>query len=97
MNEQRNGAGYIAQNIINGIEPTARDEPTAFETLKAWCEKYCGEEYFEVVPRTRSYYASIIFNDQLEVVFADNGAVLDITDVDSDTEEHLNETCANRS
>lgn len=36
-------------------------EPTAFETLKVYCEKYLDPEDYIVVPETSSYLPAIYF------------------------------------
>lgn len=36
---------------------------TAFEELKAWCEKHLGTDGYKVVPESRSYSATIYFTD----------------------------------
>lgn len=34
---------------------------TAFEELKAWCEKHLGADDYKVVPESENYYATIYF------------------------------------
>lgn len=36
---------------------------TAFEELKAWCEKHLWADDYKVVPESRSYSATIYFTD----------------------------------
>lgn len=39
-------AGNIGQSIINGTYGLDNRPPTAFEELKAWCEKHLTEEQY---------------------------------------------------
>ena len=34
---------------------------TAFEELKAWCEKHLGTDGYKAVPKSKDYYATIYF------------------------------------
>lgn len=40
-------AGSIGQQIINGTYGLDNRSPTAYEELKAWCEKYLPKENYE--------------------------------------------------
>lgn len=54
---------------------------TAFEELKAWCEKHLAPEDYKIVPESRSYCATIYFaefdyTDEVGMIcFAPNGSV----------------------
>lgn len=56
-------AGNIGQQIINGTYGLDNRPPTAYEELKAWCEKHLSKENYKVVPESRSYCATIYFSE----------------------------------
>ena len=45
---------------------------TAFEELKAWCEKHLGDKYrIEIIPETTDYYATMyIIKGDEEIFYA---------------------------
>ena len=45
---------------------------TAFEELKAWCEKHLGDRYrIEIIPETTNYYTTMyIIRDEEEIFYA---------------------------
>lgn len=51
--------GSIGQQIINGTYGLDNRPPTAYEELKAWCEKHLDADEYRVVPESRSFCASI--------------------------------------
>lgn len=68
---------------------------TAFEELKAWCEKHLGALDYKVVPESRSYSATIYFTDDCGVgfiCFDRDGDACGMGAVDDDDMfEHINE------
>lgn len=63
--------GSIGQQIINGTYGLDNRPPTAYEELKAWCEKYLEPEQFTVIPETESFLATIYFNTRKDMGVAD--------------------------
>lgn len=60
---------------------------TAYEELKAWCEKHLKPEEYKVVPETPSYCATIYFDNygsQTYVCFRDNGDYAGTGEIDTD-------------
>ena len=55
-------AGSIGQQIINGTYGLDNRPPTAFEALKAWCEKHLPVGEYQVVEESRSYAQTIYFD-----------------------------------
>ena len=55
--------GSIGQQIINGTYGLDNRPPTAYEELKAWCEKYLEPDDYKIVPESRSYCATIYFTE----------------------------------
>lgn len=50
----------IGQQIINGTYGLDNRPLTAYEELKAWCEKYLGDKYtITVVPETTVWYKTL--------------------------------------
>ena len=53
---------------------------TAFEELKAWCEKHLGADDYKVIPESENYYATIYFEPLINdnnipcFVFDEDGA-----------------------
>jgi hypothetical protein len=71
---------------------------TAYEELKAWCEKHLGENDYKVVEKTDSYLATIYFIDgQCDdasgmIYFFGSGEVAGISNYTEDEMiEHINE------
>ena len=56
-------AGSIGQQIINGTYGLDNRPPTAYEELKAWCEKHLSPDNYKIVPESRSYCATIYFSE----------------------------------
>lgn len=75
---------------------------TAYEELKAWCEKYLAPDEYQAVPESESYYATIylepIINDNNIpcLVFDENG-IFQHSDVCANDEmvEHIQDYEAN--
>ena len=44
---------------------------TAYEELKAWCEKHLTSEQFTIVPETESFLTTIYFNSRNDMGVAD--------------------------
>lgn len=59
---------------------------TAFEELKAWCEKHLDTESYKVVPQSPSYLTTIYFveNDINYICFDEDGAVHGMGTLDDD-------------
>jgi hypothetical protein len=62
---------------------------SAYEELKAWCEKHLAPEDYKIVPESKSYFASIYFaedimneNDGGVIVFNSNGEVIGLRAID---------------
>ena len=56
-------AGSIGQQIINGTYGLDNRPPTAYEELKAWCEKHLKTDEYKIVPESRSYCTTIYFGE----------------------------------
>ena len=65
-------AGSIGQQIINGTYGLDNRPPTAYEELKAWCEKHLGDTYrIETIPETVNYYTTMyIVKGEGEIFYA---------------------------
>jgi len=62
---------------------------TAYEELKAWCEKHLNTDCYKVVPESRSYLATIYFAEFADtglgmVCFAPDGSVAGLGAIDED-------------
>lgn len=62
---------------------------TAYEELKAWCEKHLPEDGYKVVPESRSFCTTIYFAEFSDtglgmVCFAPNGSVAGFGAIDED-------------
>lgn len=59
---------------------------TAYEELKAWCEKHLDPESYKAVPESPSYCATIYFinNEISYICFDSNGAVFYLDTLDED-------------
>ena len=72
---------------------------TAYEELKAWCEKHLEPEEYKVVPETDSYCATIYFDNhgtQSYLCFFSSGGYSGAGEVyDDEMEEHLEEASMN--
>lgn len=55
-------AGSIGQQIINGTYGLDNRSPTAYEELKAWCEKYLEVDDYKIVPKSEYYFTTIYFD-----------------------------------
>ena len=67
---------------------------TAYEELKAWCEKHLMPADYKVVPESRSYSATIYFTDGGYgfICFARDGDACGMGALDEDDMyEHINE------
>lgn len=72
---------------------------TAYEELKAWCEKHLSPNDYRIVPESKHYFASIYLaenvtdeNDRGIVIFNSEGTVTGIGAVDYDDMcEHIDE------
>lgn len=64
---------------------------TAYEELKAWCEKHLEPREYIILPETKSYGLSIVLEDEYEIGFYSDGRFLNIWGVDDDTIEHAKE------
>lgn len=67
---------------------------TAFEELKAWCEKHLGADDYKVVPESRLYFATIYLTDNgiCYLSFDRDGAYCGMGSIDEDDMfEHINE------
>lgn len=69
---------------------------TAFEELKAWCEKYLGADGYKAVPESKDYYATIYFeplinNNNIPCFVFDNTGAFEHSDVCRNNEmfEHI--------
>ena len=62
---------------------------TAFEELKAWCEKHLTADDYKVVPESENYYATIYF----EPLINDNNIPCFVFDSTGDIEH--SDVCAN--
>lgn len=51
----------IGQQIINGTYGLDNRPPTAYEELKAWCEKHLPKDNYKVEPESKNFYATIYF------------------------------------
>ena len=85
-------AGSIGQQIINGTYDLDNRPPTAYEELKAWCEKHLAPREYKILPKTKSYGFSIILEDEYEIGFYSDGRFLNIWSVDGDTYRHVQES-----
>ena len=78
----------IGQQIINGTYNAPVAPPkTAFEELKAWCEKHLPPEEYKVVPESPMYYTTIYFDNSgtcLYLSFSDKGEYWGTGEVDED-------------
>lgn len=84
----------IGQQIINGTYGLDNRPPTAYEELKAWCEKYLNKDAYKVVPESENFNATIYFmhplsEDFFAIIF-ENGEYCD-TGIFDDAEmiEHI--------
>lgn len=84
-------AGSIGQSIINGTYGLDNRPPTAFEELKAWCEKHLEPREYVILPETKSYGLSILLESEYEIGFYADGRFLNIWAADDDTYEHFQE------
>ena len=84
-------AGNIGQSIFNGTYGLNNKPPTAYEELKAWCEKHLTPRDYKILPETKSYGLSIVLEDEYEIGFYSDGRFLNIWGVDDDTLEHAQE------
>lgn len=62
---------------------------TAFEELKAWCEKHLAPEDYKIVPESPSFCTTIYFAEYTDtglgmVCFAPNGSVASLGALDED-------------
>jgi hypothetical protein len=70
---------------------------TAFEELKAWCEKHLAPDLYKVVPESPSFCATIYFAEYTDtgvgmVCFSPSGSVAGLGALDEDDMyEHINE------
>lgn len=64
---------------------------SAYEELKAWCEKHLEPREYKILPETKSYGLSIVLEDEYEIGFYSDGRFLNIWGVDNDTLEHAQE------
>ena len=64
-------AGSIGQSIINGTYGLDNRPPTAYEELKAWCEKHLNDKYrVEIIPETTDYYTTLYIITDEEIFYA---------------------------
>ena len=61
--------------------PQDMREPTAYEELKAWCEKHLKADVYNIVPESISYHTTIYFNPDMNdnlpcFIFDENGAYI---------------------
>ena len=82
-------AGSIGQQIINGTYGLDNRPPTAFEELKAWCEKYLTPDLYKVVPESPSFCATIYFAEYTDtgvgmICFPPSGSVAGLGALDED-------------
>lgn len=88
-------AGSIGQQIINGTYGLDNKSPTAYEELKAWCEKHLEPDDYEVVPESLSYCTTIYFTESGTgyISFGRDGEVRGMGALDAEDEmyEHINE------
>ena len=62
---------------------------TAYEELKAWCEKHLDADDYKIVPKSRSFCTTIYFAEYADtglgmVCFAPDGSVVSVGAVDED-------------
>lgn len=73
-------AGSIGQQIINGTYGLDNRPPTAYEELKAWCEKHLAPEDYKDVPATEEFFHCIYFSVEDDsigfIAFFGNGSVV---------------------
>lgn len=63
-------AGSIGQSIINGTYGLDNRPSTAYEELKAWCEKHLGDKYrIEIIPEAANYYTTMYIIKKDEEIF----------------------------
>ena len=80
----------FGQQIINGTyDMNKTPSLTAFEELKAWCEKHLNKEDYKIVPESRSFCATIYFAEFPDtglgmVCFAPDGSVAGLGAIDED-------------
>lgn len=91
-------AGSIGQQIINGTYGLDNRPPTAYEELKAWCEKHLAPEDYKIVPESSSYNTTIYFmefcnpDDVGMICFFPNGLVANVGTMTGDEMvEHIEE------
>lgn len=91
-------AGSIGQQIINGTYGLDHKPPTAYEELKAWCERHLAPEDYKIVPESRSYCTTIYFaefdyTDEVAMIcFAPDGSVANAGAMSADDMiEHIEE------
>ena len=80
--------GSIGQSIINGTYGAESKPLTAYEELKAWCEKHLAPDEFRDVPAVNRFYHCIYMSvciscnadeDRVGFVsFYDNGSVANV-------------------
>lgn len=64
--------GSIGQSIINGTYGSESKPLTAYEELKAWCEKHLETEDYKDVPATETFYHCIYISACLSFNADDN-------------------------
>lgn len=62
---------------------------TAYEELKAWCEKHLNTDYYKIVPESRSFCTTIYFAEFADtglgmVCFSPDGSVVGLGAIDED-------------
>lgn len=61
---------------------------TAYEELKAWCEKHLDTDYYKIVPESRSFCTTIYIKNCVEglcmVCFMPDGSVAGFDAIDED-------------
>lgn len=80
----------IGQQIINGTYDKREVSPlTAYEELKAWCEKHLKPDDYKIVPESRSFCTTIYFAEFSDtglgmVCFSPDGSVVGLGAIDED-------------
>lgn len=82
-------AGSIGQQIINGTYGLDNRPPTAYEELKAWCEKHLAPDLYKIVPESSSFCATIYFAEYPDtgvgmICFSPSGSVAGLGTLDED-------------
>lgn len=91
-------AGNIGQQIINGTYSLDNRPLTAYEELKAWCEKHLTPDDYQIVPESPSYGTTIYFKEHFcpddvgMICFFPNGSVANVgTMCGDDMVDHIEE------